>query len=315
MDGALKRTLWSLVWIRRSKGEDMRLLTLLLILIAPLAMAETFQGRDYELFDGRREARPSPLILSLHGAGGSGPGHRRYTGLDAIAALYDVVVAYPTAPSARWNDGRWDALGQPDKAVRDDVGWLTDLVAELVRQGLADPGRIYAVGHSNGGAMVRRLTCDAPDLLAGASIVGTTFLIDFECANLAAVPTAYFMGTDDRIIPFDGRKTGMEGIIPQNIGRAFSAPASASLLATANGCGLPKPTLMNDDPNDGVAVIRHDYQFCRAATVFYEMRGGGHVWPGGPEIPPGPLRDALGGAIRDIDAGVETMRHWFGDAL
>ncbi len=293
----------------------MRLIILILTLMASAVTAETFQGREYVLFDGRRGDQPAPLILSLHGAGGDGPRHRNYTGFDGIAALYDVVVAYPTAPSARWNDGRWEALGEPEKAARDDVGWLSDLAAELVRQGLADPDRIYAIGHSNGGAMVRRLTCDAPDLLAGAAIVSTTFLVEFRCANVISIPTAYFAGTHDRIIPFGGRPTGMEGIINQNIGRAFSAPASASLLAVGNGCGLARRTVMDDDPYDGVVVIRHDFLSCRDPVVYYEMQGGGHAWPGGPEIPRGPLREALGGAIRDIDAGVEAMRLWFGDAL
>lgn len=293
----------------------MRFIALLMFFIATTSAAETFQGREYVFFDGRQSNQPAPLILSLHGAGGSGPRQRSYTGFDGIAALYDVVVAYPSAPSARWNDGRWDILGEPEKAARDDVGWLRGLAAQLVRQGVADPDRIYAIGHSNGGAMVRRLTCDAPDLLAGAAIVSTTFLIGLPCNKVSSIPTAYFAGTDDRIIPFEGRPTGMEGIINQNIGRAFSAPASASLLAAGNGCGVARQTAMNDDPNDGVIVVRHDYLFCRDPVIFYEMRGGGHVWPGGREIPPGPLRDALGGAIKDINAGVEAMRLWFGDAL
>lgn len=293
----------------------MRLLTLILILIAPMALAETFQGRDYKLFDGRQKARPAPLILNLHGAGSTGPRQQRYTRFDGIAALYDVVVAYPSAPGKRWNDGRWGPLGEAELAARDDVGWLSGLAAELVAQGIADPDQIYAIGYSNGGGMVRRLTCDAPDLLAGAGIVSTTLLIGFDCANPSAIPTTYFMGTDDRLAPFDGRPTGEESLIPWNTGRAFSAPASASLIAAQNGCGIAKPTVMNDDPNDGVVVVRHDHQFCRAPFVFYEMRGGGHAWPGAPEIRPGPARNALGGAILDIDAGVETMRLWFGEAL
>lgn len=293
----------------------MRLLTLLLILIAPIAVAETFQGRDYEMFDGQREARPAPLILSLHGAGSTGPRQQRYTGFDGIAALYDVVVAYPSAPGNVWNDGRWDVLGPPELAARDDVGWISALVTDLVAQGVADRDQIYAIGHSNGGAMVRRLTCDAPDLLAGASIVSTNILIEVDCAGTSDIPTAYFAGTDDRISPFEGRPTGFEGIIKGNTGRTFSAPASASLMAVRNGCGLARLSVLNDDPTDGVVVIRHEYQFCRANTVFYEMRGGGHVWPGAAEIRPGRIRNALGGAIRDIDAGVETMRLWFGEAL
>ena len=292
----------------------MKVIAFLFLLIATPAMAETLEGRTYEVFDSRRQAAPAPLILSLHGAGGNGPQHRRYTGLDGIASLYNVVIVYPTAPSPRWNDGRWDALGDPDRAARDDVGWLGALVAELVAEGLANPDQVYAIGHSNGGAMVRRLTCDAPDLLAGAAIVGTTILIDVDCAGTTAIPTAYFMGTEDRLIPFEGRPTGFESLISQNIGRAFSAPASASLIAARNGCGPARTTIMNDDPNDDVTVIRHEHQFCRAPFVFYEMRGGGHVWPGGPAIPAGPLRNAMGGPIRDIDAGVEAFRLWFGEA-
>jgi hypothetical protein len=52
----------------------MRILAFILILICSAASAETFQNRTYELFDGRRSADPAPLILSLHGAGGNGPG-------------------------------------------------------------------------------------------------------------------------------------------------------------------------------------------------------------------------------------------------
>ncbi len=87
------------------------------------------------------------------------------------------------------------------------------------------------------------------------------------------------------------------------------------MIAVRNGCGIAQPTIMNDDPNDDVVVVRYDHPGCLKPMVFYEMRGGGHFWPGGAEIPTGPLRDALGGAIRDIDAGVETMRLWFGGAL
>lgn len=293
----------------------MRLLSFILTIIATTSAAETFQGRNYVLFDGRRGDRPAPLILSLHGAGGDGPRHRRYTRMDEIAALHEVVVAYPSAPKKRWNDGRWGALGQEELAARDDVAYLGGLAEELVARGVADPDQIYAIGHSNGGAMVRRLTCDAPGFLAGAAIVSTTLLIGLDCSYASSVPTAYFMGTDDRIAPYGGRRTGEESLIPWNTGRAFSAPASASLMATQNGCGIAKPTVMNDDPNDGVVVIRHDHQFCRAPFVYYEMRGAGHAWPGAADLPPGPVRNALGGAIRDIDAGVETMRLWFGEAL
>ena len=192
----------------------MRRLTLIfiLILIAPLAMAETFQGRDYELLDGRKDARPAPLILDLHGAGSTGPRQRRYSGFDRVAAFYNAVVAYPSAPGKRWNDGRWDALGQTDLAARDDVGWLRDLAGELIAQGVADPDRIYAIGHSNGGGMVRRLTCDAPDLLAGAAIVSTTLLIDFNCTGARAMDFLVREGRAGAAF-FSGRRVEFEGSI------------------------------------------------------------------------------------------------------
>ena len=188
---------------------------------ATSANAETLQGRTFEIFDARRTDAPAPLILNLHGAGGSGPGHRSYSDFDAVATPYGVVVAYPSAPTPRWNDGRWDLLGDPEKAKRDDVGWLVALADNLVRRGMADPEQIYAIGYSNGGAMVRRLTCDAPDLLARASIVGTTLLIGLDCSGGKAIPTAYFMGTNDNIIPFGGRPAGWEEIIPKKSARRF----------------------------------------------------------------------------------------------
>ncbi len=290
----------------------MRLLALILVFLAPAVLAAEFQGRQVEILDARTSSQPAPLILNLHGAGGTGPGHRRYSRFDAIAAPYGVVVAYPSAPGPRWNDGRWDILGDPEKAARDDVGWFRALVAALVEQGLADPSRVYAIGHSNGGAMVRRLTCDAGDMLAGAAIVGTTLLTEFECRDDTPIATAFFMGTADQVIPFEGRPTGWESVIPMNIGKAHSAPASAAILAARNGCSGEAATTVNPDASDGMSVIRHEFTGCAAPVVFYEITGGGHVWPGAPAIPPGRMRALLGGPVLDIDAGAEAMKLWLG---
>lgn len=281
---------------------------------AVFARAETFEGRHYDLHDGRSAAGPAPLVLALHGAGGAGPHLRRSSGFDALASEAGVVAVYPSAPEKRWNDGRWAAIGRADLAARDDVAWLVGLTEDLVGRGLVDPERVYVLGHSNGGGMAMRLACRRPDLIAGIAVVSTKMLIEAPCEIPGPKATVVFYGTEDVIAPHGGRNGPVDTPLTRDLGRTYSAEESVAAFRDRNRCaGEGATTRLDPDPTDGVSIALTDWTDCAAPLRYFEMIGGGHAFPGAPAVRVPFLRRLIGDPIRDVDAGREALRFWFGD--
>jgi poly(3-hydroxybutyrate) depolymerase len=143
--------------------------------------------RDYELsiprrYDGRR---PAPLVVNLHGFGGTGPAQDHLTDMPAQAGKRGYVVVAPDGGPLKiplnivvpgggnvglyegmpfWNifspgvvdfgppDGQ--NLGIDSSAVgADDVGFVAQLLDTLSSQLCLDANRIYVTGMSNGAGM------------------------------------------------------------------------------------------------------------------------------------------------------------------
>ena len=145
----------------KSNMQMLRVVLLMIGLAGPVLAQSGAVSLEAEVFVPPGAGAEAPVVLVLHGAGGTGPALRRRSGFDQIARAQGLVAVYPTAPGRRWNDGR-----QPDEP-RDDVAALLALVARVVEGGVGDAGRLYVVGHSNGGGMAMRLACAVPERLAG----------------------------------------------------------------------------------------------------------------------------------------------------
>ncbi len=288
-------------------------LALLILLTAPV-QAEDFAGRTYVITDARATADPAPLVILLHGLGGTGRHLRRTSGFDDFAARRNLVAVYPSAPDRRWNDGRWGALDRPDIEARDDVGWIAGLIADLAARGIADPGQVHVIGHSNGGGMAVRIACDRPDILRGIAIVASKMLTDFACQATTPLPAILFYGTDDQIAPHGGRDESLKTVFDTPLGNTLSADATLALWRGRNRCGPAGPVQRSDpDPTDGVTLAVTDWTGCAAPLRYVEMTGGGHAFPGAPgPLLPG-LRSLIGDPIRDVNAGEAALAFWFGD--
>jgi polyhydroxybutyrate depolymerase len=88
-------------------------------------------------------------------------------------------------------------------------------------------------------------------------------------------------GTDDRLMKWDG------GEIPSGRGigggEVVSTQQTVNFWVANNGCrAAPRNEELPDKANDGTRVIRHSYADCSSGkeVVLYEIRGGGHGWPG-----------------------------------
>ncbi len=271
--------------------------------------SESFMGRKYQVFDGRNNASPAGLVIVLHGAGGTGRQIRKSSGFDALARKHGFVVLYPSAPSRLWNDGRFSVSHKPKIHARDDVKWVSELVNSFVLKGVVDKNRIYAIGHSNGGGMVRRIHCDAPELLAGIAIVATKILKSAKCTHPAPIATALFYGTKDKIAPHEGRNK--VNSIFKNAGDTFSAQRSVDIWRRQNKCKKTARIFRYDPVKaDKVRVEKYNYAACFSPLVYFEMIGGGHAYPGAKKSRNRASDRLIGPAIMDVNAGVEAIKLW-----
>jgi polyhydroxybutyrate depolymerase len=248
-------------------------------------------------------AQPGPLVVVLHGGGASDDlvGRiRELTRLDGRADAAGGVVVYPEAVDHYWNDGRGLAQYRSQAEHVDDVGFITALVDHVARERNIDSRRVYVTGASNGAMMALRLACERPERFAAVAVVAGNLPTALACRPAARIPAMLVNGTDDPAMPWSG---GEVRFGRQRLGSVLSAEATASVWATANGCGrVPVLSPLPDRaPRDGTRVVRADFPDCRdgADVVLYRVEGGGHTWPGGPQQT---TQRIVGRTSRDIDA-------------
>lgn len=232
-----------------------------------------------------RADAPVPLVLALHGGGGSmhNMARDRLYGLVSQSEQSGWIVVFPNGYSrlggrlATWNAGV--CCGAARDKGSDDVGFLRAVVAEVQRRLSIDPQRIFATGMSNGGMMSYRLACEASDMFrAIASVAGTDGTE--PCQPGRPVPVFHIHAKDDDRVLF----AGGSGSASDTHADFVSVPATVDKWARLDRCTGPALTVL-DRPGvrcevrtgcrDGVEV-----RVCVTET-------GGHSWPGG--------RKALGG--------------------
>lgn len=236
-------------------------------------------------------AGAAPLVIVLHGGGGSGRRIEEHTGMSRLADRAGFIAVYPNGVRGRWNDGRGGA-GAP----HDDVAFIHALVDSLRRELRIDPLRIYATGISNGAMFAHRLACDLPGMLAAIAPVAGAIPVGIaaRCAASGPVSAIAFQGTRDRLVPFDGDASTAAG------GGILSAHATLAHLARRAGCdAAPDVGPPLDRVRDGTLVQRFSARGCGSHAIeLHAVIGGGHTWPGGP-----PVRSVrLGRTTREIDA-------------
>ncbi|MBN3508460.1 polyhydroxybutyrate depolymerase [Mycobacterium sp. 88mf] len=237
---------------------------------------------------------PSGLVVNLHAAGATGADQAALTHYDAVADAYGFAVVYPDGIDYSWADGRGASV--PDRQGVDDVGFIATLVDRLVAENGIPRGRVYATGLSAGGFMANRLACDRADLFAAIAPVAGTLGTNVGCNPSRPVSVLATYGTADPVVPFDGGPmTGRGGG-----STVVSGPAMVDRWRQINGCPAPSDEAL-PSTGDGTETHRIASDGCAAGTsvVFMRVDGGGHTWPGVPEILP---VQSVGAASRAFDA-------------
>lgn len=181
------------------------------------AIAELEPG-DYEFtlsHDGRQrsfqvhvppayDGRPVPLVLDFHGYTSSSLHQREQSGFLHKADAENFIVVWPQGwgiiPS--WNAGT--CCGAALLLDLDDVGLARVIVHAIAGKTAIELQRVFATGHSNGGALAHLLACRAADLFAAVAPVSfpLAVLFDGQCQPERPVPVIHFHGFYDGVVPY-----------------------------------------------------------------------------------------------------------------
>ena len=254
-------------------------------------------ARNYKL-DEARGSGPRPLIVALHGGGGSAAQFKADSGLSPLATAKGVSVVYPESLTRQWNDGR--AHGRNPKVdTADDFAFMRALVHDLVAKGIADPNRIVFTGISNGGMMSYAMACTT--LLPIYAVVPVSANVDAgqECSSTHA-RLLNIVGTADRAVPMVGGPV----LFGWGQGAVQSATASFDMFLKANHCSGTTSKPLPDSADDGMTSQAVMGTGCAQAPVAQIIvNGGGHAWAGGRPR----LKRLLGEPTQDFSASAMVV--------
>jgi len=201
-----------------------------------------------------------PLVLDLHGSGGSSAGEAGNSGFETLGASERFIVATLEAEDARWN-----VPVQSNRA--DDVAYVRDVIAHVAAHVCTDQTRVYVTGFSGGARMTSLLGCQlGPRIAAIAPVSGLRF--PAPC-NGRPIPVLTFHGLADPQNPYDGHAPGR--------GEEWveSVPDALAGWARHNSC---KGSVILDDPPGPLSTMRYDGCADGAEVRMIRVDGLGHTW-------------------------------------
>jgi polyhydroxybutyrate depolymerase len=246
-----------------------------------------------------------PLIVALHGRLGTGRGMARDSGFDALIDAEGFAIVYPDGVQRSWNDGR--PGGPAAEAEVDDVGFIDALIEEVGAQVTVDADRIYLVGISNGGMMAQRLACERTATFAAVASVISSMpeIVEEGCSPSALTSMLLMNGTEDPVVPYEG------GAVDSDVdGAVLSTAETIDFWRLQLDCDTtPDEETIDELPSDETSIRHLSYSGCAGSTSIelFEIVGGGHTWPGGPQYLD---EDTVGRVSAEIDAA-STIQSWF----
>lgn len=256
---------------------------------------------------GYTNTTPTPVVLMLHGGGGTMQNAQAFTQLNFVSKSNVFLAVYPQGYTPvqngfSWADGRGTAA---DNAGIDDVGFIDKLLDVLENDYSSDTERIYICGFSNGGFMTQKLACQANERFAAMASLGSIMdtILFSNCNPNRPIPMFLLLGTADPFVPYNGGKMIGSG----NVAPIMAMDKLVNFWKTNNGCSTASPPINLSDinTNDNSTVTIFDFKGCdcdNSMVKFYRINDGGHTWPGVPN----PIYEILSGPTnQDIHASEE----------
>lgn len=245
-----------------------------------------------------------PLVINIHAWGSFAYGQELLSGMNPIADEEGFAVVYPRGydvgqPVAAFQMPLPGGFGYSFNAgaccpkassnhrndvlfIRELLQHVVDLIPQTTRGGVEiDLSRVYVTGMSNGGFFTNRLACEARDLFAAVAPVAGVLINGesptwggdpFYCPeHNPPLPVIHFHGKADAAVPWGGSSL-------------FGFPSIPTYIATRKGLN----GIIDNDA--GTVTYQHRSTTCtaygppEANFTFCEVDGGGHNWPGNPNM-------------------------------
>jgi polyhydroxybutyrate depolymerase len=216
---------------------------------------------------------PIPLVFVFHGYTSNAGGARVMSGFDRFSDANKFIVIYPDGTSNEknklsWNGGRCCAYASSVNV--DDVGFIRQIITEMVATYSIDVKRIFATGMSNGGIFSYRLACEMADVFAAVAPVAGSLMFE-PCQPSEPISLLHIHGLVDSVVPYSGSDPSND---PYNLGFT-PIETGISFWAQQNGCSS-EPQVTQDGK-----VTHTVYAPCKANTAveLYALAGVDHTWP------------------------------------
>jgi polyhydroxybutyrate depolymerase len=217
--------------------------------------------RTYRLFvpPGYGEAL-LPLVFDLHGSGGNAESQARTSGLEALAATQNFLVATLEGEGGQWNVPR-------ETGKSDDAAYVSAVIAHVRARVCVDLTRVYATGFSGGARMTSLLGCALGWRLAAIAPVAGLRMPTGPCST-RPMPVLTFHGLADATNPYEGH-------VPGRAAWVESVPEALAGWAKHNGCA---EKVVTEDPPGPLSTMR--YEGCRngAEVRLIRIDDLGHRW-------------------------------------
>jgi len=256
-----------------------------------------------------RSGQAAPLVVMLHGGGGTGRAAMWESGWADKAEKEGFWVAFPDAlppnPSLPghfsrnpqlWNDGS-DRF-YPGQQAPDDVTFLAALLDYLVHTFSIDPGRVFFTGFSNGASMTFLSAAKMPERIAAiAPVAGALW---FDPPRLRPpVSLLYITGTEDPLNPLEGGVPRLATGLSDSVRAKAKPPVRDSILKWARALNGPEKATVEE--RKGVRIETYGPGDGGSEVIFVAVPGLGHTWPGGRSLLPEHLVGKQSEAIIAVD--------------
>jgi polyhydroxybutyrate depolymerase len=240
-----------------------------------------------------------PLVMVLHGGGGTAAWAAIQSGMNEVADANKFAVMYPSATFP----GYWFAGTAPKaKWIKpaDDVDFLQAAVEHLEKT--VPLGHVFCCGISNGGHMTLKLAVEWDRIRAVACVAGIRKPGQYARRPNRPIPLLCLHGLqDNRWAPYNGGSSSDSFFEPFDIPHA----GEATMLWAINARSPQTDSTLATGPHR-----RYDFTGGSPVTL-YALEDGGHSWPGG-KISKAEM-DAGCGPVSTLDGSREIWR-FFNDA-